>query len=164
MEIEFCCYRGVFFPSLCTFVWVKIYQGIDKSVLTLEKGKANLIKQSTNKSFFLFQPNTVKYEPVTISHLDVKVYKTIVIHNDTCNIFTCLNCLPFKSHQFRGRQMRPRFFAHQLTQGPSEIVDPLPSDPKHTEFFLLGTASPARCPVADAGKGWFVFFMLTSYF
>lgn len=31
--------------------------------------------------------------------------------------------------------MRLRFFAHQLTQ--IEIVDPLPSDPKHTDFFCL---------------------------
>lgn len=51
--------------------------------------------------------------------------------------------------------MRPRLFTHQLTQGLSETVDPLPSDPKHTEFFLLDAASPARCPVAGAGKGQF---------
>lgn len=46
--------------------------------------------------------------------------------------------------------MRPRFFAHQLPQGPSETVDP--SDLKHTEFFPLDTASPARCPVQMQGK------------
>lgn len=89
---------------------------------------------------------------MTISHLDVKVYNTIAIHNNMCNISTCLNCLPFKSQQFRARQMRPRFFAHQLAQGPFETVDHLPSDPKHSEFFLLDTASPARCPVQMQGK------------
>lgn len=92
---------------------------------------------------------------MTISHLDVKVYNTIAIHNNKCNISTCLNCLPFKSQQFRARQMKPRFFAHQLAQGPSETVDHLPSDPKHSEFFLLDTASPARCPVQMQGKASF---------
>lgn len=58
MEIEFCWYNGLFLPNLCTFLWVKIYQGIDKTVLTLEKGKAKLIKQSTNKSFFFFSNQT----------------------------------------------------------------------------------------------------------
>lgn len=49
--------------------------------------------------------------------------------------------------------MGPRFLAHQLIQGPSEAVGHLPPDPNHAEFFLLDTASPAACPVADAGEG-----------
>lgn len=49
--------------------------------------------------------------------------------------------------------MGPRFLAHQLIQGPSEAVGHLPPDPNHAEFFLLDTASPAGCPVADAGEG-----------
>lgn len=56
---------GVFSSQtyLCTFLWVKIYQGIDKSCSKIWKRKSP-INKATHFFFFpfsLFQPNTVKY-------------------------------------------------------------------------------------------------------
>lgn len=53
--------------------------------------------------------------------------------------------------------MRPRFLAYHLTEGLSEAVGHLPSDLNHAEYFLLDTASPARCPGPDAGEGQYAF-------
>lgn len=49
--------------------------------------------------------------------------------------------------------MRPKFLAHQLIQGPSEVVAISFLIKTMLIIFLLDTASPARRPVADTGEG-----------